>query len=59
MKPYNNKVDITVQFKPGELQKLLKAKELEKYLLDSFYRKRNGRYCFWSRQKWDCKDIDS
>lgn len=32
MKPYNNKVDITVQFKPGELQKLLKAKELEKYL---------------------------
>ena len=26
MKPYNNKVDITVQFKPGELQKLLKAK---------------------------------
>jgi DNA topoisomerase-2 len=32
MKPYNNKVDITVQFKPGELQKLLKTNELEKYL---------------------------
>ena len=32
MKPYNNKVDITVQFKPSELQNLLKANELEKYL---------------------------
>lgn len=32
MKPYNNKVDITVQFKPGELQKLIKSDELEKYL---------------------------
>ena len=32
MKPYNNKVDITVQFKPGELQKLIKSNELEKYL---------------------------
>ena len=32
MKPYNNKVDITVQFKPSELQKLIKSNELEKYL---------------------------
>ena len=32
MKPYNNKVDITVQLKPGELQKLIKTNELEKYL---------------------------
>lgn len=32
MKPYNNKVDISVQFKPGELQKLIKTGELEKYL---------------------------
>ena len=32
MKPYNNKVDITVKFKPGELQKLVKLNELEKYL---------------------------
>jgi DNA topoisomerase-2 len=32
MKPFNNKVDITVQFKPGELQKLIKSNELEKYL---------------------------
>jgi len=32
MKPYNNKVDITVQFKPGELQKLIKSNQLESYL---------------------------
>jgi DNA topoisomerase-2 len=32
MKPYNNKVDITVQFKAGELQRLIKSNELEKYL---------------------------
>jgi len=32
MEPYNNKVDVTVKFKPGELQKLIKSDELEKYL---------------------------
>ncbi len=32
MEPYNNKVDVTVKFKPGELQKLIKAGDLEKYL---------------------------
>jgi DNA topoisomerase-2 len=32
MKPYNNKVDISVQFKAGELQKLIKSGDLEKYL---------------------------
>ena len=32
MKPYVNKVDITVKFKPTELQKLLKSDSLESYL---------------------------
>lgn len=32
MEPYNNKVDITVTFKPSELQKLIKNNELERYL---------------------------
>lgn len=32
MEPYNNKVDVTVKFKPGELQKLIKSDYLEKYL---------------------------
>jgi DNA topoisomerase-2 len=32
MKPYNNTVDITITFKPTELQKLMKAGGLEKYL---------------------------
>lgn len=32
MKPYNNTVDITVTFKPTELQKLKKDGKLEKYL---------------------------
>ena len=32
MEPYNNKVDVTVKFKPGELQKLIKSDDLEKYL---------------------------
>ncbi len=32
MKPYNNRVDITVKFKAGELQKLIKTGDLDKYL---------------------------
>ena len=32
MKPFNNKVDITVQFKACELQNLIKSGDLEKYL---------------------------
>ena len=32
MKPYVNKVDVTVTFKPTELQKLLKTDSLESYL---------------------------
>lgn len=32
VKPFNNKIDIVVEFKSSELQKLIKAGELEKYL---------------------------
>ncbi len=32
MEPYNNRVDVTVKFKPGELQKLIKNDDLERYL---------------------------
>ena len=32
MQPYNNKVDVTVKFKPGELQRLIKLDDLEKYI---------------------------